>query len=236
MPDSRFILDTTPPLTAKQIFGAPEVRPADRNQKRPSPSGRSNSFQKSTANLGWLCASTTWTARFNVRYTGTNRKSQHSPQPTTSRHVRCRPSAKNSFYANSRAMIATTNSDASSPPIQPRYPPSFRTPGPRSIQSGMKIASLNSRSVRNSVNLSQPSNSMGSTLGLKQLRKPAAGRTQSRENLPSAQQTRHCVSRPDTVSAKRAKQRTRTAMKKTPSNRSAWRYKYGIHAQNSRVR
>ena len=31
MPDSRFILDTTSPLTAKQIFGAPEVRPADQN-------------------------------------------------------------------------------------------------------------------------------------------------------------------------------------------------------------
>jgi hypothetical protein len=33
MPDSRFILDTTAPLTAKQIFGAPEVRPADQNQE-----------------------------------------------------------------------------------------------------------------------------------------------------------------------------------------------------------
>jgi hypothetical protein len=31
MPDSRFILDTTPPLTAKQLFGAPEVRPADQS-------------------------------------------------------------------------------------------------------------------------------------------------------------------------------------------------------------
>jgi hypothetical protein len=31
MPDSRFILDTTSPLTAKQIFGAPEVRPAGQN-------------------------------------------------------------------------------------------------------------------------------------------------------------------------------------------------------------
>jgi hypothetical protein len=33
MPDSRFILDTTSPLTAKQIVGAPEVRPADQNQE-----------------------------------------------------------------------------------------------------------------------------------------------------------------------------------------------------------
>jgi hypothetical protein len=31
MPDSRFVLDTNSPLTAKQIFGAPEVRPADQN-------------------------------------------------------------------------------------------------------------------------------------------------------------------------------------------------------------
>jgi hypothetical protein len=29
MPDSRFILDTTSPLTAKQLFGAAEVRPGD---------------------------------------------------------------------------------------------------------------------------------------------------------------------------------------------------------------
>ncbi len=33
MPDSRFILDTTSPLTAKQIVGAPEVRPANQSQE-----------------------------------------------------------------------------------------------------------------------------------------------------------------------------------------------------------
>jgi hypothetical protein len=31
MPDSRFILDTTSPLTAKQVFGAPDTRPTAQN-------------------------------------------------------------------------------------------------------------------------------------------------------------------------------------------------------------